>query len=1315
MNTVPRFLFLVCLLISSACWAQTPLTLPAGTTVSASFPTDDGKGAGNLIDGNSETMMIGAAGSAPTPDTGSSIFFRFPEPLTGLGGVKTGKSDPFQNYYPIAMEFWVDSDGDGTFDTKVGRTSDLGPGDKSVGDHLFDGRLEKVYGLEVRVVEQSAKSLKRAFQMGEIGLIASKAMPVIPAVPAARPASALFYQESIPAGTTATTTLSTEQENGADKLLDGNLKTLMNPVQGTAGEGKVDSVFLKFPAAVDNLAGISLGGGDPFGNYVWQTMEIWADTMGDGKYNTKAATIRGGAAGEFRFDKALPKVYGLDLRVTKTKLGNAMRSFILSEVTGLTFADDSDGGKVKYVLEDFEDFASWRTWGVNTDQPEGERSYGKNIWLCGINDPKRAKAGQGVGEFRYWFKNNGETKRTWAKRGTVAEKEMLIERLEFWANPRGYPAMIWFELFDAKGRKVHTPKIALAGSEWQSYGVDINAVTIPTLPTLQPPFRVEMIFMESTQGGKGDVLLDDLTAIGKAGRTMRAQIGRVYEGMTFPPSAPVIPKYRIRNGTETPLTTALEVQLFNSFDPNFKSPLQTLTVPLNVPAWESQEVAVDFGKLPTGHYQAKLKLVGASLAVETLDQIPVMVLNGKRINKTPMWFGGQHSWTWLAHPENEFLVKNVIAPFGFDIYRIGDPVPELANADILQAAMVETVPKELRPGQGDDVRVEPTDYAAYFEWLKKVAREKFLPYKDSIVSIEFYNEPDLPGFCFLPDFDVYLKMHQTFSRAFREVIPGVQIGTGGNTVIHGNEKKGFNKRTYTELAKDTDVAIWHSHGTLEKYIELQRQVEKWLEEGGRPLSQQKLGNSEAGVPTGHSSEERLFQADTLVKKAAWSKSQPTSLFHLWFTTTDAYDPQRGNKEAENWGLVTSNQRIKASGQSYNELIRQLSNTKPGGEVELDARLQSVQFTRDDSTHVWVTWPRQRGAKFIQPLMATGPVRVTDMFGLTRELQPSGGKILLEVAGYPLYLNADAKTKVAAFQGAEYVTYPTSVGGTPGSTIRLPLKFKNIWGKPVRLAVKLTKPDGAAVAEDQFDLADGATASRQLEIPLPADIAWGMQGYALHITGAGPEEDTLPVTVQIAQLIPKIATVSVSTVPKTLPPAGRVELKSKDDVHDLVFDPNTPFWANPDDLSVAAQFAHDQKTILATFLVKDQTHNPAPADGKLFSGDSIQFSLTDGNKLTQIGLTSADGGAGWVWSSPDPSLAGKKLATPVKVTRAGNTTSYEVLLPFEMLGFKYEPGLNLRAAFLANENDGGGRVRVMQWFDGITTGGDVTKFGFMILE
>lgn len=1283
--------------------------------MTTSFATEKGKGAENLIDGDPETSMSGAGNSAPTPDTVASILFRFPAPVSGLGGVRTGKSDRFGNYYPIAMEFWADSDGDGTFDTKVGGTTALGPGDKSVGDHLFEGRLEKVYGLDVRVVEQSAKAIKRAFFMNEIGLIASTAMPIIPATPVAQEVSALFYQEPLPAGTTATTTLATEPDKGVDKVVDGDLNTSMNPQQGTAAEGKVDSIFLRFPAAQEHLAGISLGRAGAFGNYVWQTMEIWADTTGDGKYDTKAATIRGGAAAEFRFGRSIPKTYGLELRVTKTELKGTKRSFILSEVTGLTFADDSGSGKVRYVLEDFEDFGSWRTWASNTDQPQGERSYGQNIWLCGIKDPKRAKAGQGVGEFRYWFKNNAESKRTWAKRWLVAEKEMLIERLEFWANPQGYPATISFELLDAKQRKFRTPAVAIAGSDWNLYGVDINAATVPTLLTLQPPFRLNMIYMESEQGGKGDVLLDDITAIGKANRSMRAQIRRVYEGMTYAPSAPVTPKYLIRNGTDAPLSAALDVQLFNSFDSTFKSPVQTLKIPLSVPAMNSQEVSVNFGKLPTGHYQAKLKLEAEGLSVEEIDQIPVMILNGKRLNTTPMWFGAQHHSDWIAGPENDFLLKNVIIPMGMDMYRLTTPNPDMVKAGILQSITFGTMPPELRmPGAKDD-RGEPNDYAAYSEWLKKQAREKFLPYKDSIVSIEFYNEPDLPNFCFLPEIDTYLKMHRAFSKAFREVIPGVQIGTGGNTVIHGKDKKDFNERMYVELAKETDVTVWHSHGTLEKYIQLQRQVEAWLEKGGVPLNKQKLANSETGHTSYLSSEERLYQADLLVKKAGWAKSQENSLFHSWFETTDTFDPQGGKTANENWGLITSNQRIKASGQAYNELIRQLANTKPGGEVEWDARLQTCQFTRDDGSHVWLTWPQQRGAKFVQPLMATGPVTVTDMFGLTRELQPVGGKIFLEVAGYPLYLNSNASTSIAAFKGVEYLKYPASIGGSPDSTVNLPVDFKNIWGKPVTLAVKLVDADGSVIVEDKIELpVEGAT-SRSFAIPLAADIAWGMHGYTLCVSGAEVQEDTLPVTVQVAKVIPMAAALAVGADPKTLPTGGRITLTSKDDIHDLAFDPNTPFWAGPDDLSVAAQFAHDTKGILATFVVKDQTHQPAPADAKLFVGDSIQFSLASENKLTQVGLTTSDGGAGWVWSSPDSSLAGKKLTTPLKVTRNGDSTTYEVFLPFEMLGFAYEPGLMLRASFLANENDGGGRVRVMQWFDGITRAGDVTKFGFMLLE
>jgi len=50
-----------------------------------------------------------------------------------------------------------------------------------------------------------------------------------------------------------------------------------------------------------------------------------------------------------------------------------------------------------------------------------------------------------------------------------------------------------------------------------------------------------------------------------------------------------------------------------------------------------------------------------------------------------------------------------------------------------------------------------------------------------------------------------------------------------------------------------------------------------------------------------------------VKKIGWAKSQANSLFYIWFTTTDTFDPQGGYLGGDNWGLVTYNQRIKPSG------------------------------------------------------------------------------------------------------------------------------------------------------------------------------------------------------------------------------------------------------------------------------------------------------------------------------------------------------------------------------------------------------------------
>lgn len=1197
------------LLFLASASAQIVLPMPEGTEVSTSFVTDEKSKAAHLIDGDPATFMIGGNNTAPTPTTINSVFLRFPTPVKDLGGVETGESDPLHNYYPIEMEFWADSNNDGRYDTKLGTTRKLGPAKQSAGKHFFDGRLPEVHGLELRVTEQSSQGVKRAYHMNEIGLLRSDTPPLIK--PSPDTGRVILFKRPVPEGATIRSTHPHDDEHPPEHLLDGNPQTFLQHRQGTALDAKPPSLILTFPGPISRLAGVELGESDKFANYIWEEMQIFADTTGDGKHDTPVGTFKGPAPGEQRFTTQPEKVHGLELRVTKQKVGGATRSFFLNEIRALVFIDEPGEGVMRYVLEDFEDFASWRTYSTNTDQPKGERAYGQNLWLCGVHDPKLAKNGLGVGQFRYWFKENGEDKVMWATRGEVRNREAIIDQLRFWANPQGYPAKIWFEMLDAKDRKFTTPKIELGGNDWKEYSVDFNGTTIPQFPTLQAPFRMNVIYMSSEKGGKGDILLDDITAIGSVDRGKRVQIRRVYEGLAYNPDSPLVVTYAVRNVTDKPHSLPLEAQLFSSFDPTYEKPVATATTPLRIPAHSLVEVKVDFGKVPQGHYQAKLAVSSPDIEVSELDMISVMKPNGKRVNRSPMWFGSMHPGDWIAAPENAFVFKNIVVPLGLDCYRTGPPDKQLLeNTDLLFAAGFGDMPPHLRkPGDKDHNKGEPNDYAAYEKWVAQQARDLYLPHKDRIISVEFYNEPDLPGFIFNPGIEPYLKMHEIFRRNFRAEIPGVRIGTGSGTVVHAREKKAFNQTMYTQLAKEADVAVFHAHGPFANYKSHHRLVEKWLGEGGRPAKEALLANSESGEISRSSPVGWLDQASTLVKKVGWAKAQSNSLFYIWFTTTDTYDPQGGYLGGDNWGLIWPNQRLKPSGQAYNEIIRLLANTRGMGEVSLDPRLVGTRFLHEDGAETILAWTVEGQAPFTLPLNATGTVTMTDIFGHSETLAPANGQVSVPVSGNPVYLTIAKGGKLAA-------------SSSPPS-------------EATRLAVPLA-PETAAV---------------------------------------------------------------------TL---------GKADVRDLAFDPGTAYWAGLEDLSATIHLTHDEEALRVQVTVKDQTHRPGPAGEKLAEGDSVQIAFGTPDKLTLIGLTETGGGSGWILQSPG-NPTGRKLDAPYSAKREGTTTAYELTLPLELLGESHQPGLSLRAALIVNENDGAGRVRVLQWNAGLAPALEPEGFGHILLE
>jgi hypothetical protein len=325
-------------------------------------------------------------------------------------------------------------------------------------------------------------------------------------------------------------------------------------------------------------------------------------------------------------------------------------------------------------------------------------------------------------------------------------------------------------------------------------------------------------------------------------------------------------------------------------------------------------------------------------------------------------------------------------------------------------------------------------------------------------------------------------------------------------------------------------------------------------------------------------------------------------------------------------------------------------------------------------------------------------------------------VSFQVNGYPMYLRAAKGVTVAAATTPQWVTLPAVVGVRPGARAEAELGFRNVWNRDVTVGVVLLDDSNQKVAEARLPLASGAAARQRLDFALPAGLEAGTRGYVLHLAVEGADAtETLPLMVAVGELVARSRTpLAADGRPVRPAAAGTLVLEGIESIHDLVDDPGTPKWAGADDLSVKAQFAHDDQGLSLRFEVRDQTHNPGEPGEKLWARDSVQVGIAADGKQTEVGFTEAGGGSGWCWVSPEGARVGA-LKTPVSARREGAATTYEAYVPFANLGFEYRPGMLVRMTFAVNEDDGKGRVRMLKWFDGIHPGKDLEKFGYLVLE
>ncbi|MPM97433.1 hypothetical protein SDC9_144606 [bioreactor metagenome] len=158
-------------------------------------------------------------------------------------------------------------------------------------------------------------------------------------------------------------------------------------------------------------------------------------------------------------------------------------------------------------------------------------------------------------------------------------------------------------------------------------------------------------------------------------------------------------------------------------------------------------------------------------------------------------------------------------------------------------------------------------------------------------------------------------------------------------------------------------------------------------------------------------------------------------------------------------------------------------------------------------------------------------------------------------------------------------------------------------------------------------------------------------------------------------------------------SGLAPLRCSDRVH--LFPPDAP-WKGPEDLSVEAWFAWNEKGLYFAARVRDDKHcvSGEQPDSVLFSFDWEGWA-DDGydENCREVGLADGEGGP-YAWMVQKGTEPVPLVPAPV-VRRIGSETIYEAFFPWRNLKIP-EPkaGKIISANFVVNDNDGsGGKFRM----------------------
>ena len=977
----------------------------------------------------------------------------------------------------------------------------------------------------------------------------------------------------------------------------------------------------------------------------------------------------------------------------------------------------------KKIITDFEDFGTWRMK-ENAGLKPG-CWWPAYVNLSGSDLVKYHD--DYVGEFRFAFDPQGKGPFALGfERFKMSGTSGFLTGIEFDADARQLPVSLRFVIQDSANRSFRTAPIALTEKGWAHYRLDLNAQTVKGFAECKFPARLKRITLESATPCEGSIFLDDLALTGRFTKRDQISLTAIYDGVYYPPGKNITLRYRLRNAQQEALSAAMTVEVKDFAGKKLLSKEGTTALAAN----GSAEASFEIGKLPIGAYEVVVTAKAGDFKSELQDHFGVFVPNAGRPNRHPMWFGIGDQGTWQGDTENKRHLE-WMKLLGIDVDRFGffsnRFKPE--NDDIGFAGWRRLI-KERADSNIDilllwsdsppwtqekvDTRNVPDSYPAYEEFCKKLGT--FLKECPNVKYLEFWNEPDLDFFH--GDLAGYVEMFKHFSTSFKSTYPELLIVSGGVTTAHPREKAGFSKGMYQQVAPLYDIAAYHAHGPVLNNQNAQERVENWLREVG---AEKRFANTETGDRSLYDAEGRRRQAITLVKKIVYSKSIPGFEFYSWFTLQDYWDM---DPEADDsFGLVTSDNRAKASFVAYNNLIAKLANTKPD-ETKFDsADLSLYGFRKDDGRYVYVGWPvasKRGGILWIKTAQA---MEVSDMFGAVQNVAPLGNVLPIGFGDLPLYLSgksAGERIQLATPQ-EQFLLVNTEVNVASDQPATIPVVFRNPTNKTLDGTLTFLDDAGRSVAKQAFKLEAGKTTTWSASIEAGNTESYDERAFQLDLKFADAALPVFSFPVQLIRSYPIRKVERLEADPAKWPALGTmpaITINRPDQVAELTYDPSIPAWKGPDDLSATARIVHDDRGIRFQLEVKDDIAGALQRKDQLFRGDDVQvaFARPDEKEfaIVDLGLT-AEGPAAWCSQHRNRERLGQ-WNIPLKITRHATGTVYDAYLPFEYLGISNsEKAQTIRFTFMVNEDDGRGRVRWIQWKDGIGKNRSLESLGYGSLE